>query len=497
MRSIVVAIAFAMIASALRSLPSAQQPSTVKVGLSVPAGAITRTGLVGIADSLRSERLGALGEDGRVNPRLAKSWTRSQDGRQWTFTIADDVRFHSGKPADAQIIARLLKIAVTAPVELRTHPGLAEIEDIAPIDQRRFVLRNSTSRITILDELAELSLGEGGEDFATGPFRIAAFTESGFSGEAFRQYFRGRPGIDRVQFTVFRSLRAAWAALMRDEIDVMYEVGRDSAEFVNKDSRVRTYPFLRPYAATLFLNVASPRLRDPRIRQALTLSVDRRSVVGTAFRGRGRIADGPLWPQHWAVHDVPRVAGYDPVRAAELLRTAGPGRGPDGFALKFRCLVAAGVETQPFERIALILQKQLFDIGIDMQLELVSPREFLARTSSGHFDSALFEFVALTPSWVSAFWHSPAPDGQVWVRHNYSAADKELEAMQMASHEDELKRAVAAVYQKMTVDPPAIFIAWPEVARAVSTRFEVPVEKGRDIMGGNLWLWRPAKRAEQ
>ena len=66
--------------------------------------------------------------------------------------------------------------------------------------------------------------------------------------------------------------------------------------------------------------------------------------------------------------------------------------------------------------------------------------------------------------------------------------------MQNARNEDELKRAVAAVYRKMADDPPAIFIAWPEVARAVSTRFEVPVEKGRDIMGGNLWLWRPAKQ---
>jgi len=38
-------------------------------------------------------------------------------------------------------------------------------------------------------------------------------------------------------------------------------------------------------------------------------------------------------------------------------------------------------------------------------------------------------------------------------------------------------------------DPPAVFLAWPQVARAVSTRFLVPPERGRDVIG-SLWQWR-------
>jgi hypothetical protein len=43
-------------------------------------------------------------------------------------------------------------------------------------------------------------------------------------------------------------------------------------------------------------------------------------------------------------------------------------------------------------------------------------------------------------------------------------------------------------------DPPAIYLAWPKVSRAVSTSFEVPDEPGRDVMG-SLWQWRPAGTA--
>lgn len=141
-----------------------------------------------------------------------------------------------------------------------------------------------------------------------------------------------------------------------------------------------------------------------------------------------------------------------------------------------------------------MLQKQFVDSGIDMQLELVAPQEFLERLSTGRFETALFEFLAQTPSWVYGFWRSPSRGSEPWIRHGYSGADRELDAMHLAETEEDLKRAIADVYRRMADDPPAIFIAWPQAARAVSRRFEVPVEKGADIMGSNLRLWRPAGR---
>ena len=277
---------------------------------------------------------------------------------------------------------------------------------------------------------------------------------------------------------------------MRDEVDALYNVSREATEFMEQDSSVRLYPFLRPYVATVFLNVKAPQVKDRVVRIGLSRAVSRRAIVAGAFRGRARAADGPLRPEHWAVTPGIRVAAHDPQLAISLLSESAhdnPGR------LRLRCLVTI-TETQPFERIALLLQKQLFDAGVDVELDLVSPRDFVTRLATGNFEAALFEHAAGSPSWVHAFWHSPAAGAPVWVRHGYSAADQELDAMQNARNEDELKRAVAAVYRKMAEDPPAIFIAFPEVSRAVSTRFDVPVEKGRDIMGGNMWLWRPAKR---
>jgi hypothetical protein len=129
-----------------------------------------------------------------------------------------------------------------------------------------------------------------------------------------------------------------------------------------------------------------------------------------------------------------------------------------------------------------------------MELELVAPMDFLERLSTGRFEAALFEFVARTPSWVYGFWRSPPRQSQVWVRHGYAAADQELDALKLAEDETQVREAIAAIYKKMAEDPPAVFIAWPEIARAVSARYDVPIEKNRDVFGANLWLWRPARQ---
>ncbi|HEY2907848.1 MAG TPA: hypothetical protein VGJ29_18230, partial [Vicinamibacterales bacterium] len=60
-----------------------------------------------------------------------------------------------------------------------------------------------------------------------------------------------------------------------------------------------------------------------------------------------------------------------------------------------------------------------------------------------------------------------------------------------ASSDDEYKTAVENL-QKLTFDdPPAIYLAWGQRSRAISKRFNVPVEPGRDVLS-TLRLWKPA-----
>jgi len=72
--------------------------------------------------------------------------------------------------------------------------------------------------------------------------------------------------------------------------------------------------------------------------------------------------------------------------------------------------------------------------------------------------------------------------------------DAALDAMRHAPNDTAYRTAVAAFQQAIVDDPPALFLAWSERARAVNTRFVVPNEPERDVWS-SLRLWRPAAAA--
>jgi len=278
---------------------------------------------------------------------------------------------------------------------------------------------------------------------------------------------------------------------MRGGIDMLYEVSRDAADFVQAESTVRTYTFPRPYYIPLVFNVRTAALRDPRVRQAINMAVDRAVLVHDGMSGRGSVADGPIPPQHWAYVPPPVPFVFDPAGARRLLDEAhfvarATPQTPVPIRLTFSCLVYAN--DPRYERLEVLVQKQLADIGIEMRLEPVPIDRFGERVSKGDFDAFLFELAGRSLGWVYEFWHSHP---QMRFDSGYRSADAALDRLRAAGSEEEVRAAVAEVQSALHDDPPAAFLAWQEQTRAVSTKFDVDAEDKRDILT-NLWQWRPA-----
>jgi hypothetical protein len=96
---------------------------------------------------------------------------------------------------------------------------------------------------------------------------------------------------------------------------------------------------------------------------------------------------------------------------------------------------------------------------------------------------------------VYNFWHSGGMNSRSTVAT--AAVNAALDRARYAENEVEYRQAVAHVLNAFENDPPAVFLAFSERARAVSKRFAVPSEPGRDIMGPLVRLWRPASDERQ
>jgi peptide/nickel transport system substrate-binding protein len=251
---------------------------------------------------------------------------------------------------------------------------------------------------------------------------------------------------------------------------------------------------MQPYYIPIVFNLRHPVLRNRDVRQAISLALDRDAIVSQAMRGHGAVAAGPIWPSYWAYQPVAGAASYDPQRAAALLDRAGlpmPAATGDKPRVRFsfRCLFWS--EDPQYERIALMLQKQLFDIGVQVDLIPVTLTQLGERATAGDFEA----FVARANAGRSLmftyrFWRSAPQDQAALFRNGYTGADAALDQLRQSVSEAETRAAVKAVDERFREDAPAAFIAWTEVTRALNA--DVTIDDA-DIYDPFTAIWRWAK----
>lgn len=475
---------------------TSESPVTLVVGVPQSRQSDPAFGINQMPVLLSQEGLTAINPDGRAVPRIARSWTESEDGLAWNFRLRDDVVFHDGTPVDADLVKQSLESALTDPTLVALRPGVLDISSIHPTAPLELTVRLRRRSTFLLGDL-ELAITKSSPKgpAGTGPFHTAFTSREEIVMEAHRRYHLGPPAIDRVILRSYPTLRAAWASFMRGEIDLISEVGQDAVAFAQSSS-VRVFTSLRPYAYVIVLNSSRRQLQPPLVRRALNLAIDRSALLQKALNGHGRVAEDPVWPKHWAAtHDAPRFA-FNPPLAVSLLESSGLRRPSVARVaselparLTFTCLVPQDFTT--LERLALTVQKQLFEIGVNMRLSGVPADTFNVRVSAGDFDAAILELIG-GPSLarVYQFWHSPGElKGRNVFGYNNPKADDALDAIRHAVDETSMREGIRQFQNAVVEDPPAIFLAWKERARALRRGFLAPTDPDHDVLQ-SLRLWR-------
>jgi peptide/nickel transport system substrate-binding protein len=471
------------------------EPVVARIGVPEADVSAPDIGFRLVSVMLGNEGLTFRENDGRAGPRLAESWTSSPDGLTWNFKLKSDVTFHDGAPFTAEAVAAALNGAISNRAGLALYPGLADvvsIEGSGPSDVVIKLRRRSTFLLEDLSYPITRRLQDK-STVGTGPFKTVSRTPSEVEMVRNESYHLGRPQIGRVVIRSYATVRTAWASLMRNEIDVLWDVSRDAVEFV-QSSDIALYSYQRTYVYVVAFNNSRSALKETPVRRALNAAVDRDALIRGVLKGQGTAASGPLWPQHWAYDSSLRGFGYDASLASAILDAAGfkPTERAGGRRSRFTftCILPEGFIT--WERIALDVQKQLYDIGVDMQLQALPADEFNKRLQAGDFDAAMLEMLSGTPySRPYAFWHG---GGEKTTANLFGyanpSADRWFEAIRSANGDAEYRVASGQLQRAFLDDPPALFLAWSLRTRAISRRFNVPVERGQDPVA-TFWRWKP------
>ena len=366
-----------------------------------PASA-SRVAVLQVLSAL-GDPLYAIGSDGRLEPRLATALPRvSSDGLRARIPLRPGVRFHDGTRFDAaalvfslerfmaigtlgyQLSERVRRVRATGPLEVELElkhpftplPRLLSAAFLTPVSPSAYRAHRERP-------LAERFVG-------TGPYRLAFASGQQLRLLPWRHYWGRRPRNRGLVIVSLSNSTALFGALRSGEIDLLFSSGLeiDHQQALHREARTgRLREAVGPSLNIGLLSLRSdqPPLEQARLRRALALSLDRRTLSARVSLGM-RPPLRQLVPPGLPGSDPTAWPDYDPAGARALFQQAGYCRGrPLVLPLTFRSDI-------PTDRLfALTWQAQVRrDLGDCLQLEVSGMESTTAYDQLGKGALALF-----------------------------------------------------------------------------------------------------------
>jgi len=330
----------------------------------------------------------------RPEPALATTWA-TRDGRHWTFTLREGVRFHDGAVLDADaVVANLEAIARVRGLAGRAERVGRAVVAITLDEPNAALLATLSQPFFSLVSPRELARPDAHRAVGTGPFRLAAARPGLVQLQANPTYWGGAPRVARVVFQ--RAPDAATLAdrLLSGEIDVSAALGEPELVRLRARQDIVLEARTGLNIAFVSLNNERPALADRRVRRALAHAIDRSALVAEALGGQGEPARNPLPPSLWGYETRTRELTLDRALARRLLREAGR---PQGFDTTLLVVDAPRPYNPAPARVAARVVADLAEVGIRARVRAAPTwAEFLDRATRGDYDLAIMGWQADT-----------------------------------------------------------------------------------------------------
>jgi peptide/nickel transport system substrate-binding protein len=447
-------------------------------------------GVQQFVSNLSTEGLLRVDQEGRLGPWLARSWASHSDGLVTTLRLRPNAKFQDGTP----ITASLVTTALLATLPKTLGAVYEDVDTISATADDEIEFRFRRPSPFVLESLFDIPIQKpGSPGVSAGPFLAVRPSGNDQVSEmvANANYDLGAPAIGRIVTKTYPNVRAAWADLLRDRLDMLYEVGSDALDSMQGATNVSLYTFDRPFQFMLVLNTHLPKLRSARVRRALNNAIDRPALVRDALGSHGTPSTGPVSPRHWAFRDGSPTFTFDPSSAAAQLKAGARDRAGQP-KLTLTCLTPS---FSPYDRLALVVKQQLEAVGVDLVVEEADADRIDKAFRTKTFDVVLMDIASGWGLFRGPYkwWHSR---GSMNLGFSSAPVDAALDHIRHAASDAEYNTGVDAFQNAIVKDPPAIFLAWSNRSRAITRRFDVQPEPNRDVLA-TLRLWRPTSYDRQ
>ncbi|MGE3269378.1 MAG: ABC transporter substrate-binding protein [Chloroflexota bacterium] len=404
--------------------------------------------------------------DSQFVPALAESW-EVVDDLTWRFTLRQGVTFHDGTPFDADsVVYSISRVATNS--KLIKNSVFSDIASVEPEGPYSVIVRSHNPFGALLGHLTMLGMlpasAAANEDaffespVGTGPFSFAGWTR-GESIDLTANPNYWNSGIPKVQSARFRfipevSTRAA--GLRAGEIDVIDRIPADMVSTLQGDTGVQVLS--RPAIETQqwVFQLANPPVDNLMVRKAISLGIDRETIINEFQLGYAQTATCPTPPGLIGFTDL-GAKPYDVDAAKAMLAQSGVSNPTIDFVLM------KGIYPKQLE-IAEAVQAMLGEIGITVnvrELEVAAARE--VRTAGNyHLFYSGWAHMPHDPDWYYGQWFT-AKGAAGLSRFNNPAVEQLV--IEARSTDNAVRQAKYEELQRIIWDDESTI--WPYYSTAV------------------------------
>jgi peptide/nickel transport system substrate-binding protein len=409
----------AVVTGCVIALAAGAQAQTLRVGLAedpdVLDPTLARTFVGRIVFAALCDKLFDVDEKLDIVPQLATSYQWSPDSKALTIKLRPNVSFHDGEKMDAAAVKYSLERHKTMPGSNR-RGELAPLASVDVVDPLTVRLNLSAPFSPLLAQLADRAgmivspkaaqaEGDkfGAKPVCAGPFRfVERVAQDRIVLERFPDYWnKGAVHFDRIIYLPITDSTVRLANLRSGQLDFVERLAASDVPQVKSDARFHLTKITEIGYQGITINVGksdlaqkNPLGRDPRVREAFELSLDREGIVQVAMDGEADVGNQWVAPTNaFYAKNVP-VPKRDVARAKALLKEAGV-QNPS-----FTLMTPTTADTQ---RVAQVVQAMAREAGFDVKIQSTEFATSLDLADKGQFEA-----------YVLAWSGRADPDGNIF-----------------------------------------------------------------------------------
>jgi peptide/nickel transport system substrate-binding protein len=332
-----------------------------------------------------------LDKSGKFLPDLATKWKQT-DSKTWTFTLVNNATFHNGEKFTSEDVKYTFE-RILNPSTASAYAGLySQIDSVEAVNPTTVTfhlkapfgpfLTNLATNGEIVNKKAIESSDPARHPVGTGPFEFVEWVQGDhIKVKKNPNYFKkGLPHLDSITYSFLPVDQSRIDALAAGEIDWADAVPLQQVPALKKDPR---FTYVTSTVAGipdfLALNTTKAPFNNPKVRQAIALTINRSDIRNVAYLGTGglgleEVPTGSPW------YDKSDIFGVSPdiTKAKKLLAEAGY---PKGLSVEY-----LGLSQYPeLLKTGQVVRDELKKVGIDMTIKAVDVSVWYDAFSSGGY----------------------------------------------------------------------------------------------------------------